>query len=84
MLQVIFFARVREELGCGGLQLEWSDTLSTLDALQEHLCTRDNGRWREVLTEPNIVRAVNQTVVVGDAPLSANDEVAFFPPVTGG
>ena len=32
----------------------------------------------------SLLLAVNQQMVDGDAPLNANDEVAFFPPVTGG
>lgn len=84
MLRIVFFARVKEQLACSNLELEWNARLATIDALQEHLCARENGQWREVLSEPNIIRALNQTVVTGDAAVCDNDEVAFFPPVTGG
>lgn len=84
MLHIVFFARVKEQLGCAKLELEWGSDLSTVAGLQEHLCERNNGQWREVLSEDNIIRAVNHTVVSGDAALRDNDEVAFYPPVTGG
>ena len=84
MLNVLFFARVKEQLDCSGLQLEWQETLSDLDALQEQLCAQRGDLWREVLGQDNMIRAVNQVVVDGNATLRDGDEVAFFPPVTGG
>jgi len=84
MLHIVFFARVKEQLGCAKLELDWTPDLASIDALQEHLCARENDLWRETLSEENLIRAVNQTIVTGDVALSDNDEVAFFPPVTGG
>jgi len=84
VLHIVFFARVKEQLGCAKFELEWDSGLSTVADLQEHLCERHNGQWREVLSEENIIRAVNHTVVSDDALLCDNDEVAFYPPVTGG
>lgn len=84
MLNILFFARFREELGSDGLQVDFSDTLADLDALQEHLCATGGERWRAVLEQPNVIRAVNQQVAQGNHPLRDGDEVAFFPPVTGG
>ena len=84
MLRIVFFARVKEELGCAGLELEWSDNLNTLDALKAQLYSRDDGRWHQVLSESNIICAVNHTVVNGNIPVDEGDEIAFFPPVTGG
>jgi sulfur-carrier protein len=40
--------------------------------------------WRDVLAQDNMIRAVNQVVVPGNCTLRDGDEVAFFPPVTGG
>ena len=84
MLKVLFFARVKEELGCDALQLAWSDAVADLDALQAHLCAVHGQRWGEVLGEDNMIRAVNQSVVDANCALQDGDEVAFFPPVTGG
>ena len=84
MLKVLFFARVKEELDCPALDLPWSESIASVERLQAQLCESGGHRWQEVLSQPNMVRAVNQTVVSGDVPLCDGDEVAFFPPVTGG
>ena len=84
MINVVFFARVKEELGCAGLELPWQETIADIDALQAQLCQDGGQRWREVLGQANIIRAVNQVVVAGNVALGDGDEVAFFPPVTGG
>jgi len=84
MLKVLFFARIREELGCASLELPWEAGAANLEALQERLCRNGDGRWREVLCQDNLIRAVNQQVVEGNHRLADGDEIAFFPPVTGG
>lgn len=84
MLKVLFFARIREELACPGLELAWDSAVADLDALQDRLGEIHGQRWRELLAQDNIIRAVNQTVISGNCPLRDGDEVAFFPPVTGG
>lgn len=84
MLKVLFFASIREQLDCAGLDLEWSDSLASLDALQAYLCNEHGETWASVLNQHNMIRAVNQLVAEGNADLSDGDEVAFFPPVTGG
>ena len=84
MLKVLFFARVREDLGCASMEVSWSGEVAGLEALQAHLCEQGGARWTEVLAQDNMVRAVNQAVVEGDCALRDGDEIAFFPPVTGG
>jgi len=84
MLKVLFFARIREQLGRASLDVEWRQQVSDLDALQQQLCLENGALWREVLGQDNIICAINQTVVDGDAILQDGDEIAFFPPVTGG
>ena len=84
MLKVLFFARVKEELGCAGLDLPWQESVADLDGLQAQLCRDGGARWVEVLGRPNMIRAVNHVVASENTPLHDGDEVAFFPPVTGG
>ena len=83
-MKVLFFARVREALDCPALELAWQDDMASLDALQAHLCEARGENWSDVLGEENLIRAVNQVVVEGNCALQDGDEVAFFPPVTGG
>lgn len=84
MLKVLFFARIREELDCPGLELPWGETVADLDQLQAQLYADGGPRWRDVLSGSNVIRAVNQAVVTGNVSLQDGDEIAFFPPVTGG
>jgi cyclic pyranopterin phosphate synthase len=79
-VQVLYFARFRETLGLDSETVEGA--FATVDALREHLALR-GGVW-EVLAEQNLMCARNEELCKPDEPLAAGDEVAFFPPVTGG
>jgi len=84
MVNVLFFAQVREQLDCASLQVPWTGPGLDLDDLREQLCAQGGPRWRDVLYQDNIIRAVNQVVTTANCPLDDGDEVAFYPPVTGG
>lgn len=81
MIKVLFFAQVRELTGTSALELapEYSDVA----ALRAALAQKDD-RWALALESGKLLAAVNQTLVPMSHPLHAGDEVAFFPPVTGG
>ncbi|ECG8590884.1 molybdopterin synthase sulfur carrier subunit [Salmonella enterica subsp. salamae] len=81
MIKVLFFAQVRELIGTDALDI--AAEFSTVEALRQHLAAR-NDRWALALEDGKLLAAVNQTLVSFDHPLTAGDEVAFFPPVTGG
>jgi molybdopterin synthase sulfur carrier subunit len=82
MIQILFFAQVRELVGTDSLQL--AAEFPTVEALRQSLCQRGE-RWQLALEEGKLLTAVNQSLVnVHHHPLVAGDEVAFFPPVTGG
>lgn len=83
-VRVLFFASLREQLGSAGEELELPDAVNTVDALRAHL--RDRGpAWQAALAESKLVRsAVNQVMVEPAAAIAPGDEIAFFPPVTGG
>ena len=82
MIRVLFFARLREQLGCSAMEVACGAGTTDLAALRAELCATSG--WKEVLTAPNVLCAVNQQQVDLDHPLVDGDEVAFFPPVTGG
>ena len=46
--------------------------------------SRRGAEWKEALNQPNLVHALNHKVVFTDAVVSEGDELAFFPPMTGG
>ncbi|AJJ11702.1 molybdopterin converting factor, subunit 1 [Yersinia rohdei] len=81
MIQILFFAQVRELVGTDRLQL--AAEYPTVDALRQALCQKGD-RWQLALEEGKLLTAVNQSLVNAQHPLVAGDEVAFFPPVTGG
>jgi molybdopterin synthase sulfur carrier subunit len=83
-VKVLFFARLREELGTSSEVIELPDSAGTVGGLRAHLVRRGEA-WQRLLAEgKNLKVAVNQDVAGAGAPLKAGDEVAFFPPVTGG
>lgn len=84
MVKVLFFASIREELQCASLDWPWPGKALDLDTLQEQLCAEHGQKWRDTLSQDNLIRAVNQTITADNCTLSDGDEVAFFPPVTGG
>lgn len=81
MINVLFFAQVRELVDCDRLQLD--ATFNDVEALRAELATKSD-RWALALESGKLLAAVNQTLVSFDSPLTDGDEVAFFPPVTGG
>ncbi|OWL91225.1 MoaD/ThiS family protein [Halopseudomonas aestusnigri] len=82
MIELQFFARYRDVLGSSGEQLMWTPELSTLEDLRQLLLAR--GEAWQVLAEPRLMCARNQELCTLDEPLADGDEIAFFPPVTGG
>ena len=82
MINVQYFARYRETLGLDGESLDWHADVQTLAQLREQLAAR-GGAWA-VLAEQNLMCARNQDLCSLDEAVSAGDEVAFFPTVTGG
>jgi molybdopterin synthase sulfur carrier subunit len=83
-VKVLYFASLREQLGTPGEEIELPAGIGTVAALRSHLRGR-GGAWELALAETKLVRtAVNQDMVPPAAALKPGDEVAFFPPVTGG
>ena len=82
MVRVLFFAGLREALGSGEL-LPLTTQIATVARLRDYLSARGD-QWLALTTTRNLRAAVNQSMVAMDAAISDGDEVAFFPPVTGG
>jgi len=82
MIRVLYFASLRERLGCADETLEaWPGSVGEL---RRELAAR-GGVWTEVFADgQRVLAAVNQQMAAADQPLAAGDEVGFFPPVTGG
>lgn len=81
MIKVLFFAQVRELAGTD--QLDIPAEYTSVEQLRAALAGQ-GGRWSLALESGKLLAAVNQTLVSLQHPLHDGDEVAFFPPVTGG
>lgn len=83
MIRVNYFARYRELLGSEGETLQWEPALNNLRVLRERLIDRGE-LWAQTLGQANLMCARNQDLCTLDEPLCDGDDIAFFPPVTGG
>ena len=78
-ITVLFFARYREAVDLDSLEVEGE--FATIDAVRRALVADPSF---EVLNETGLMCARNEELCSLDEPLVDGDEVAFFPPVTGG
>jgi sulfur-carrier protein len=83
-VKILFFAGLREQVGMSGQEIELPADVTTVAALRSFLAGKGSA-WKEALSEKKLIRtAVNQDMVEAGARIKAGDEIAFFPPVTGG
>lgn len=80
-VKILYFASLKEGLGMAGESIALPAEVTTVGALRDWLV----GQGRDKLASAKNLRcAVNQDMVGLDAPVKEGDEIAFFPPVTGG
>ena len=83
-IQLVFLARLRERFGVSREVFALAPGVTTVATLLDQLRER-GGAFAEELAPTRAFRvAVNQDVVSVDHPVRSGDEVAIFPPVTGG
>jgi molybdopterin synthase sulfur carrier subunit len=83
-MKLLYFAHLRTKIGMAEEVLDAPAGVSDVAGLVEWLKTR-GPRFAEALGDPKALRvAVNQTHVGWRHPVRPDDEVALFPPVTGG
>ena len=84
MVKLLYFARLREDVGCAQEDLALPAGVDTVARLRLHLMER-GGAWKEAFGREGALRvAVNQDVARPTSAVQDGDEIAFFPPVTGG
>ena len=84
MITVLYFARLREALGTGSEEIELPASGIDLVTLKQTLVSR-GGAWAQEFGQSKSIRAaVNQEMASAGTAVRDGDEVAFFPPVTGG
>ena len=84
MVQLVYLARLREVFATAGENVDLPRDVATVASLLAWLARR-GGAWAAELAPGRAVRvAVNHDVARAETPVRAGDEVALFPPVTGG
>lgn len=82
-LRVLYFAWLRERVGTGEESITVPADIRSVAALVDHLRARSPGH-AAAFASPVVRCAVNQDFARPDTAIAPGDEVAFFPPVTGG
>lgn len=84
VVKLVYFARLRESLGLSGEDVELQSGIRDVAGLTQWLRDRSEV-WARELGPGSAVRvAVNQRMADPGTPVADGDEIAFFPPVTGG
>jgi molybdopterin synthase sulfur carrier subunit len=83
VITVLFFAGLREAVGTSSETLALPADVGSVAALRDHLAAR-GGQWQALASAKNLRAAVNQDMMPLASAIKDGDEVAFFPPVTGG
>jgi molybdopterin synthase sulfur carrier subunit len=83
-LRMVYFAWVRERIGTADEIVNPPSDVTTVKSLIDWLITQSPGHAAALGDMRAIRMAVNQEHATGDAPIKPGDEIALFPPVTGG
>ena len=84
MINIKYFARLSENLESKGEEIIFGEQSKTVDAVIQLLIDRGEPWITEFSAETKVLVAVNYEICQTDTQLKEGDEVAFFPPVTGG
>ncbi len=83
-IKVLYFARIKEAVNYSTEDIDLPSDITTVTALKNYLSLRGDN-WANLFNGKQLVRAaINHTLVDDLAAIKTGDEVAFFPPVTGG
>lgn len=82
MIRVVFLAQLREQLKTEEVLIQAAG-IDSISLLKQYLILQ-NPEWEKFLRNSKLLVAINHAYAKGDAVIRPGDEVAFFPPVTGG
>ncbi|MEI6228085.1 MAG: molybdopterin converting factor subunit 1 [Methylophilaceae bacterium] len=83
-IKVFYFARLKEKLNYSTEDLVMPDETLTVLKLKAFLAKRGDVWGQMLMGKLKIRAAINHELVADSAAIADGDEVAFFPPVTGG
>lgn len=81
MINIMFFASLRERLDVSNVVIDYQDNLSVNDVIS---VLQASDKRYELLAEQDVLTAVNHALCSKEESIKDGDEIAFFPPVTGG
>lgn len=84
MIQMLYFAWVRERMGMDGETVTPPDTITTLATLVDWLAGQDAAHDHALSERARLRAAVDGAFAPMDTPIAGAREIALFPPVTGG
>lgn len=83
-MNILYFARIRETVGCSEEKITLPASVTTVAELMDHLRAQGE-QYASAFADEALIRvAVGETYVDFNHAVSDTDEVAFFPPMTGG
>lgn len=82
-VKILYFASLRDALGCAEESFALPSGVSTIGELRSFLAGRGD-KWHALAEGRNVRAARNQRMAAQADPVMPGDEIAFFPPVTGG
>ena len=83
-MRILYFAWLRQKIGFAEEEVTPPSEIRDVAGLREWLATRSPGHAAAFADAKQVRAAVNQDFATPDHPVAAGDEIAFFPPVTGG
>ncbi len=83
-MRLLYFAWVRETIGTGEEAVDLPPEVTTVDALIDWLSQRSDRHAQAFVNRSRLRAAIDQAFVTLDAPVAGANEIAIFPPVTGG
>jgi len=84
-INILFFAGIREMFGVHEKFIEIKESETSPEKLLKFLSEKEQGSWLELLNSKDSIRvAINQEISDWSDSLKDGDELAFFPPITGG
>ncbi|MCZ8142026.1 MAG: molybdopterin converting factor subunit 1 [Acetobacteraceae bacterium] len=83
-MRILYFAWLRQKIGIAEEEVTPPAEIRDIAGLRDWLATRSPGHAAAFADAKQTRAAVNQDFATPDHPVAAGDEIAFFPPVTGG